>query len=798
MIAYYFDEDARQLVQSVQSRVQLTPQTWVYGDNYNLQIYITRSGVIQALSAGDTLNILVFQPPATLPASNLILVSSPTVLTDSSGNQYYQVNVNLKTTQLAAITQTPNTPAPVELHLTFNPAAGERFSMSADIPVTVNPDPLQGASGATPVPPGYPASPSVFEMLANKGVAGGYAGLDGNANLNPNKIPTDATLTVTGGQLHAVGAGGGTGNPYVATIPAAFTIPAFGANVSVAMGAAVADMVAGQGILITDGVSSINAIIKTVSGTALTVENTGPSVSGTMNANSHIYMGNSAAVVSTALPGLVPALPATTPTKMLFRGDATYAQANYPDLTNVPPTFPPSTHAIQHVTGGNDVISFGSPTAAGLMPPIDNASITIVGGKLQANLTGAGSNSWVATITGSPAIPAAGNTATYALAVAWPGFRANQSVVITDGAQVLNGIITAYTPATPSITIRNLGTPGTSVSGNFGPTTYVFMGGAPDIATTVAPGISAVDNLTIGISGNQLTSKVNPYIALVSGQQAIPAAGASATYQLTNILPNDLMAGQSVLITDGTHLINGIVTVWANPQLTFRNLGNPGSSISGSFTGATHVYLGNCSDLAVAGAVGTGKPGLVQPDGTTLTISSGMLSTLLPSGTGQHGARISFYANTQTFVTLNSSVALNQFSGKSWDTDSYVSGAAPWTGLTVPAAQAGFYYIEAQVVLNNPDTTGTYRALQLYVGGTQIAQNTVTGQAPTNSRQYLKIFALAWISANPPAGASGGGTWPTGLAVTLNFEHDSAVSGGPVVTGMSVVSGTYLSLLRIS
>jgi hypothetical protein len=769
MIAYYFDEDARQLVQSVQSRVQLTPQTWVYGDNYNLQIYITRSGVIQALNAGDALAILVFQPPAVLPASNLIVVSSPQVLTDASGNQYYQVNVNLKTTQLAAITQTPNTPAPVELHLTFTPADGERFSMSADIQVTVNPDPLQGASGATSVPPGYPASPSVFEMIANKGVAGGYAGLDGNAHLNPNQIPTDATLTVTGGQLHAIGSGGGTGNPYVATIPAAFTIPAFGANVTVTMGAAVADMVAGQGILITDGVSSINAIIKTVSGTALTVENTGPSVSGTMNANSHVYMGNSAAVVSTALPGLVPALPTTTPGKEFFRGDATYAQANYPDLTNVPPNFPPSPHAIQHVTGGNDVISLGSPSAAGLMPPIDNSSITIIGGKLQANVTGAGGNSWVSTITGSPAIPAFGASATFTLATAWAGFRAGESCVITDGLQVMNGIITTYVSSPPTLTVRNLGTPGTSISGNFAATAYVFMGGAPDIATIGAPGIVSVDNLTIGLNGAQLISKVNPFVAIVSGAQAIPAAGATATYTLTNVQPIDFVAGQSILITDGLKFVNGIVTVWTSGsnQLTFRNIGNGGST--GSFTGTTHVYLGNCADLAVQGAVGTGKPGLVQPDGTTLTISGGVLSSS-SVGLGFHGCKVINTAS-QTITNGNPAVFSQTLitDASTW----WVSGTPGQ--ITVPAGQAGTYLIGASIAFPAPTQAGYLWPYIATSGGTvsicsgemsfSAAQGSVvvlnmstmyTLAAGANVSLMVSFTALTGTITLPTGGANGG------------------------------------------
>jgi hypothetical protein len=704
MIAYYFDEDARQLVQGVQSRVQLDPQIWVYGDNYNLQIYITRSGIIQPVSAGDALSILVFQPPATLPASNLIVVSSPTVLTDSAGNQYYQVNVNLKTTQLAALTQTPNTSVPVKLHLTFNPADGERFSMSADIQVTVNPDPLQGASGATPVPPGYPASSSVFELIANKGVAGGYVGLDGNAHLDPNKIPTDTTLAVTAGKLSVTG--GGVGNAWVGTIPATFSVTGAGQTISVTMGATVGDMVAGQGILVTDGVHYINGFIATVSGTALSFTVT--STTGapyTMAASSHIYLGNAASLATTVEAGLIVALSGVA--TQFLNGNNAFSVPQFPSLGALPTTFAPSSHGTQHLPTGNDPTPLGTPTVAGLMPPIDNSTITIIGGKLQANVTGAGGNSWVSTITGSPGIPAMGGSATYTLSVAWPGFRAGQSCVITDGSQVMNGIITAYVSATLSITVRNLGTPGTSVSGNFTATAYVFMGGSPDLATVAAPGISRPDNVTLGISGGLLASNINPYVAIVSGTPVIPAAGATAQYTLTNVLPNDFAVGQSVLITDGTKVVNGIVTQWANPTLTFRNLGNPGSSVSGSFTGATHVYLGNCSDLAT-----TAAPGIVKPDGTTITVAGGVITAA--GGVGQHGCRVWRSASvaivSQTAIAFDTAI-LNTDSGGFWSSTTNPSR------ITIPTGQGGIYAVGGGVLWTGSITGGTYRQLVIRVGG---------------------------------------------------------------------------------
>src|ERR1700757_2596959 len=229
MITQYFDINQRLVIQAPGTLAPASLQPWVYGDNYNLAVYLVGNGVIQTIGPNDSLTVMLFQPAQTLPEQNLAIVSIPVVNTDPTGFNYYEINVNLKTTQLANLVQATNTPAKCEFHYAFTPATGERFSSSADVPVTVNPDPSEGATGGTPVPPGYPTSPNVFEQIANKNLANGYPGLDPNVHLNPNQIPIDTTLAVAGGKLTVVGGAGG-GNPYVGVITAPFAIPAEGAN----------------------------------------------------------------------------------------------------------------------------------------------------------------------------------------------------------------------------------------------------------------------------------------------------------------------------------------------------------------------------------------------------------------------------------------------------------------------------------------------------------------------------------------------------------------------------------------
>jgi hypothetical protein len=652
MITQYFDINNRLIIQAPGTLAPAGSETWVYGDNYNLATYLLANGIFQPIGLNDTLGAMLFQPGGTLPEQDLAIVSAPIVQTDPAGFNYYLTNVNLKTVPLATLVQTPNKPAVCNFHFTFNPADGERFSSSADIAITVNPDPTQGASGATPIPPGYPSNPNVFEQIAHKNLASGYAGLDPNTNLNPNQIPIDTTLHVASGKLSVVGGAGG--NPYVAVVTNSFTIPAEGANTPALTLAAIApDMLPNATVLITDGISFIAGSVATISGTALVVTNNGApgAVSGTMGANAHVYLGNSAGQVDTTRAGLVSALPTLNPARVFFRGDKSYAQANYPDLTNIPGTFAPAPHGSQHLSSGGDPVALATLAIAGLCPPPDGTTINILGGKLSAVIP-AGTQPYVATTAASFVLPAAGsgNAFNITLTAAWADIVAGMSLLITDGTHTCNLYVNSVTGGT-TLNVYNLGG-GTAAGATVAAAAHVYLA------------VSEANPAQHGVSH------------LVGGADPVPLASAAAA----GLCP-------------------------AVDNLTIQ--------VSASKLAAI---------LATASA-----PGIVQPDGSTITISAGKISAI--GIVGQHGCRYRNSANI-SYPSAGAVQALT-FDTSIFDTDSYSASANPigTTGrITIPTGQAGYYIVGACVewVITSGQT---YGLLAIQINGA-LNSNIVADQKP--------------------------------------------------------------------
>jgi hypothetical protein len=674
MITQYFDINQRLVIQAPGTLAPASLQPWVYGDNYNLQIYLLAAGQFVTIGANDSLSLMLFQPAQTLPEQNLAIVSAPTINTDSAGFNYYLVNVNLKTTQLAALVQATNAPAKCEFHYIFTPASGERFSSSADVPVTVNPDPSESATGGTPVPPGYPTNPNVFEQIANKDIAYGYAGLDANVHLNPNEIPTDTTLSVVSGKLTVISAA--TGNPYVAVVLSAFAIPAEGVNTAtLTLTTAAPDIIATETVLITDGARFMYGTVVSINGVYLVVSNNGlPGwTSGTMGANAHVYLGSNPGAVDTTKRGLVQILPLTNPTKQFYRADDSYAQANYPDLTNIPTSFPPGTHGSQHLSTGNDPVPLataGGSGVAGLCPPPDGTTINVTGGKLTAVIP-AGSQPYATTTAASFVLPAAGagNAFNITITAAWADLVAGMSLLVTDGTHTCNLYLNSITGGT-TLNVYNLGG-GTAAGVTVAANAHVYMavseanpaphapthlvGGADPIAlaSSSAAGLCpTVDNTTIQVSASKLI--------------AVPATSTAA-----GIVKPD---GTSTTVSAGTISV---------PTATAAALGlvkPDGSTITVDGTGkiavptATPSLLGlvkpdGTSILDTAGAISvptatTAALGLVKPDGSTITIDgTGKISS---SGGGGGAGDTTTTTAAFTMPTINQVVAGVTVASASW------------------------------------------------------------------------------------------------------------------------------------
>jgi hypothetical protein len=400
MITQYFDLNQRLIIQSPGTLAPATSTPWVYGDNYDLAIYLTAAGIIQPIGPNDTLSLMLFQPAANLPEANLAIVGLPVITTDPAGFQYYLININLATVPLAALVQTPNKPANCQFHYIFTPADGERFSSSADLAITVNPDPSQSATGATPVPPGYPTSPNVFELIAHKGTASGYAGLDATGKVPTAQLPTS---TAGGDMLKSVYDTNNNGIVDTCDTIVSSRVTGLGTaavvNVPASGNATATQAVLGNDSRLTDnrtpiphqathngGADAIPLATTTAQGLCpppdgTTIQVVSGKLIATTTGNGDmlksVYVTGSpsnANPVDNALAVQTHQVPAA--------GNASGAQLVLATDTRLSDARTPQAHESTHVPGGSDPIPLVTTAAAGLCVPPDGTTIQITGGKL--------------------------------------------------------------------------------------------------------------------------------------------------------------------------------------------------------------------------------------------------------------------------------------------------------------------------------------------------------------------------------------------------------------------------------
>jgi hypothetical protein len=432
MIVTYYDTINRVLIQTPGNQTPQAFNPFVYGDNFDLAIYLVQNGAIQStINSSDTITILLFEKAALPPYTNLCIPGTASIQTDGT-NHYFQININLATVNLAALVQATGLSATCALHIIYSPADGERISDGIDTTFIVNVDPTQGSTGGTPTPPGYPSNPAVFQLISGKDVASGYVGLSASTLMNPNEIPLGAGLSVVSGQLTASGGGGGSG-PDLTTF-ATFTIPAKSATVAVTV-AANTDLVVGMLCTLTDGTNFILGKITNIAGLVITFKNlgVGSAVSGTMGAGV-LFIGGVPDLASPTLDGLLPQ--ATNTAVKWLRDDISYQTlpAAGPNIagTITGPSSPTLTQFLR------DDITYQT------VPPILTTFATF-------------------------AIPASGSTVVVTVA-AIPDFITNEVHVLTDGTRFMVGTVTSISGL--NITYTNVGTG--AVSGTMG-TGRVYM-----------------------------------------------------------------------------------------------------------------------------------------------------------------------------------------------------------------------------------------------------------------------------------------------------------------------------------
>lgn len=141
-------------------------------------------------------------------------------------------------------------------------------------------------------------------------------------------------------------------------------------------------------------------LVPKLSGTVTTYLNgsgaftTPAGVTPSAHAPTHITGGSDVIPApTTSATGLVPILPTTLAASKFLRGDATFAQPDWTNLTNVPASFTPAAHKATHQSGGSDAIPLdtlaattdvttlnASTTAHGLLPKLPGTITTYLNG----------------------------------------------------------------------------------------------------------------------------------------------------------------------------------------------------------------------------------------------------------------------------------------------------------------------------------------------------------------------------------------------------------------------------------
>ena len=210
------------LLDSAISLVSGSKPVWNQNDKFTLRLFFLTPGAtsfvpptLTALDAGAVI-VLGGRPAANLDTAGLLF--SATDFTKSADDDplgiYYYSDLNLNTEALAtALTSVKNISVLVDLEIQ-NAANTQRLTVP-QFAVTILHDVVHGDEGV-PVSgdPVYPV-PSAIELVANKGVANGYAALDGTGKIPLTQLPdltdtdteTDPIVGAVTGIVKANGAG---------------------------------------------------------------------------------------------------------------------------------------------------------------------------------------------------------------------------------------------------------------------------------------------------------------------------------------------------------------------------------------------------------------------------------------------------------------------------------------------------------------------------------------------------------------------------------------------------------------
>jgi hypothetical protein len=273
------------------------------------------------------------------------------------------------------------------------------------------------------------------------------------------------------------------------------------------------------------------------------------------------------------------------------------------------------------------------------------------------------------------------------------------------------------------------------------------------LASSAAQGLCPpVDGTTIIVSGGKLVAQTtgtgdmlkSVYVtgsptntntidnALAVQTHQVPTTGNATGAQLVLATDTRLADQRTPLPHESTHLVGG------SDPITLAT-----ASLAGLCPAVDNTTIQVISSKLSAVVATSAAPGIVRPDGSTITLAGSVISAV--------SSGLNVNAKVHSTATQALSATAGTFTQITWAAVDFQNGGTWWTSgglLTVPTGQGGLYLIGANLVFDI-NATGTQRQLQLKLGtGVIVAKaNAVTGGAAGSWAPAVTIIGIASLAA---------------------------------------------------
>jgi hypothetical protein len=436
--------------------------------------------------------------------------------------------------------------------------------------------------------------------------------------------------------------------------------------------------------------------------------------------------------------------------------------------------------------------------------------------------------------TGSTAITIYDSSSSTALCtLTWGASASTATVSGAGGTIATNDTVIVYGPATPDATLANfqITLAGTTAGGSGG-------GGLISLTTTGTNGVATLTGSVLNIPNYTFVSRVGLSLPLYTIASSPITSSGTLTGTLNTQLANTYLAGPasgsaavpafrlmgSADLPLGTSLAPGALQCGSGTTCTAGVIsasggggGFPlGSGIPQVVTGNSWGTTYNASNLIPANflpVATTGAFGAVKPDGTTVTISGGVLSSV---GTGLSGQT----TNSVPLATSATASTTSSILSQTGTSSIVINGTGGKSGITIPAGTA-VTGVANSVIYESDATNGYGEINENNTGASRIctagnavcatgapAFSAITSGTNTTAAMVIGSGASLGVSgsgtnaATSVGGITVSGTPSSGnvLTATSSTAADWAAGGGGAWTQISrqTVSGGSTSAITFS